>query len=180
MRHRVAHRKLGRTSSHRLALLRNLATSLLDKERIRTTLPKAKELRPFAEKLITLARREENRVHARRLAARHIRDNEVLKKLFDTLGPRFAGRNGGYSRILKLGARQGDGAEMAILELVGSEFKPKAQDDKAKKGGKDAAPEKADKSDKKPAEKKAEKKTAERADKPKRARAVKGKDAAAE
>ncbi len=180
MRHRVAHRKLGRTSSHRLALLRNLATSLLDKERIRTTLPKAKELRPFAEKLITLARREENRVHARRLAARHIRDNEVLKKLFDTLGPRFAGRNGGYSRILKLGARQGDGAEMAILELVGSEFKPKAQDDKAKKGGKDAAPEKADKSEKKPAEKKAEKKTAERADKPKRARAVKGKDAAAE
>ena len=183
MRHRVAHRKLGRTSSHRLALLRNLATSLLDKERIRTTLPKAKELRPFAEKLITLARREENRVHARRLAARHIRDNEVLKKLFDTLGPRFAGRNGGYSRILKLGARQGDGAEMAILELVGSEFKPKAQDDKAKKGGKDAAPEKADKSEKKPAEKKADKKTdkkTEKADKPQRARAAKGKDAAAE
>ena len=184
MRHRVAHRKLGRTSSHRLALLRNLATSLLDKERIRTTLPKAKELRPFAEKLITLARREENRVHARRLAARHIRDNEVLKKLFDTLGPRFAGRNGGYSRILKLGARQGDGAEMAILELVGSEFKPKAQDDKAKKGGKDAAPaEKANKSEKKPAEKKVEKKAdkkTEKADKPKRARAAKGKDAAAE
>lgn len=177
MRHRVAHRKLGRTSSHRMALLRNLATSLLDKERIRTTLVKAKELRPFAEKLITLARRDENRVHARRLAARHIRDNEVLKKLFDTLGPRFAGRHGGYSRILKLGARQGDGAEMAILELVGSEFKPKAQEDKAKKGGKDAAP--AEKAEKK-ADKKADKKPAETPEKPKRSRAGKGKDAAAE
>lgn len=177
MRHRVAHRKLGRTSSHRMALLRNLATSLLDKERIRTTLVKAKELRPFAEKLITLARRDENRVHARRLAARHIRDNEVLKKLFDTLGPRFAGRHGGYSRILKLGARQGDGAEMAILELVGSEFKPKAQEDKAKKGGKDAAP--AEKAEKK-ADKKADKKPAEKPEKPKRSRAGKGKDAAAE
>lgn len=184
MRHRVAHRKLGRTSSHRMALLRNLATSLLDKERIRTTLVKAKELRPFAEKLITLARRDENRVHARRLAARHIRDNEVLKKLFDTLGPRFAGRHGGYSRILKLGARQGDGAEMAILELVGSEFKPKSQEDKAKKGGKDAAPaekpEKAEKKVDKKAEKKAEKKPADKAEKPKRARTAKGKDAAAE
>ncbi len=181
MRHRVAHRKLGRTSSHRMALLRNLATSLLDKERIRTTLVKAKELRPFAEKLITLARRDENRVHARRLAARHIRDNEVLKKLFDTLGPRFAGRHGGYSRILKLGARQGDGAEMAILELVGSEFKPKAQEDKAKKGGKDAAPaEKAEKKTEKKADKKADKKPVEKAEKPKRTRAGKGKDAAAE
>lgn len=180
MRHRVAHRKLGRTSPHRMALLRNLATSLLDKERIRTTLAKAKELRPFAEKLITLARREDNRVHARRLASRHVQSNEVLKKLFDTLGPRFAGRHGGYSRILKLGARQGDGAEMAILELVGSEFKPKAQEDKAKKG-KDAAPaEKAEKKTEKKADKKADKEPVEKAEKPKRTRAGKGKDAAAE
>jgi large subunit ribosomal protein L17 len=171
MRHRVAHRKLGRTSPHRLALLRNLATSLLDKERIRTTLVKAKELRPFAEKLITLARREDNRVHARRLAGRHVQSSEVLKKLFDTLGPRFAGRNGGYSRILRLGPRKGDGAEMAIVELVGSEFKPEKKDEKGKKAG--AAPDEGQKAEKKP-EKKA-------ADKPKRARAPKGaKGAAAE
>jgi large subunit ribosomal protein L17 len=176
MRHRVAHRKLGRTSPHRLALLRNLATSLLDKERIRTTLAKAKELRPFAEKLITLARREDNRVHARRLAGRHVQSNEVLKKLFDTLGPRFAGRNGGYSRILRLGPRKGDGAEMAVVELVGSEFKPEKKDEKGKKAGA-AAPDGGHKAEKKP-EKKPGKKAAE---KPKRARASKGaKEAAAD
>ncbi len=176
MRHRVAHRKLGRTSPHRMALLRNLATSLLDKERIRTTLAKAKELRPFAEKLITLARREDNRVHARRLASRHVQSNEVLKKLFDTLGPRFAGRNGGYSRILRLGPRKGDGAEMALVELVGSEFKPEKKEEKGKKAGA-AAPEGGQK-----AEKKADKKPVKKAaDKPKRARASKGaKEAAAE
>lgn len=176
MRHRVAHRKLGRTSSHRLALLRNLATSLLDKERIRTTLAKAKELRPFAEKLITLARREENRVHARRLAGRHVQSNDVLKKLFDTLGPRFAGRNGGYSRILRLGPRKGDGAEMAIVELVGSEFKLEKKDEKGKKAGA-PAPDGDQKAEKK-ADKKPQKKAAE---KPKRARASKGaQEAAAE
>ncbi len=176
MRHRVAHRKLGRTSSHRLALLRNLATSLLDKERIRTTLAKAKELRPFAEKLITLARREENRVHARRLAGRHVQSNDVLKKLFDTLGPRFAGRNGGYSRILRLGPRKGDGAEMAIVELVGSEFKLEKKDEKGKKAGA-PAPDGDQKAEKK-VDKKPQKKAAE---KPKRARASKGaQEAAAE
>lgn len=175
MRHRVAHRKLGRTSPHRMALLRNLATSLLDKERIRTTLAKAKELRPFAEKLITLARREDNRVHARRLASRHVQSNEVLKKLFDTLGPRFAGRNGGYSRILRLGPRKGDGAEMALVELVGSEFKPEKKEEKGKKAGA-AAPEGGQKAEKK-ADKKPEKKAA---DKPKRAGASKGAKAAAE
>ena len=175
MRHRVAHRKLGRTSPHRMALLRNLATSLLDKERIRTTLAKAKELRPFAEKLITLARREDNRVHARRLASRHVQSNEVLKKLFDTLGPRFAGRNGGYSRILRLGPRKGDGAEMALVELVGSEFKPEKKEEKGKKAG-TAAPEGGQKAEKK-ADKKPEKKAA---DKPQRARASKGAKPAAE
>ena len=86
MRHRVAHRKLGRVTSHRLALLRNLATALFERERIQTTLMKAKELRPFAERLITLARREDNRLHARRLAARHLQDPAVVKKLFDTIG----------------------------------------------------------------------------------------------
>jgi large subunit ribosomal protein L17 len=124
MRHRVAHRKLGRTTPHRIALLRNLATALFEKERIRTTLPKAKEVRSFAEKLITLARREENRLHARRQVARDIQNPVVVKKLFDTLGARFATRPGGYTRILRLGPRHGDGAEMAYLELVGFEYKP--------------------------------------------------------
>ena len=133
MRHRVAHRKLGRTTPHRRALLRNLATALFDKERIRTTLPKAKELRPFAERLITLAKREENRLHARRLAARDLQDPAVVQKLFDTIGARFATRPGGYTRILRLGPRKGDGAEMAYLELVGYEYKPAGKDGKAPK-----------------------------------------------
>jgi len=130
MRHRVAHRKLGRVTPHRKALLRNLATALFEKERIRTTLPKAKELRPYAEKLITLAKREEGRLHARRQAARHIQDPAVVKKLFDTIGARFATRPGGYTRILRLGTRQGDGAEMAYLELVGYEYKPAGKPEK--------------------------------------------------
>jgi large subunit ribosomal protein L17 len=136
MRHRVAHRKLGRTTPHRTALLRNLATALFERERIRTTLPKAKELRPFAEKLITLAKREDGRLHARRQAARQIQDPAVVQKLFDTIGARFATRPGGYTRILRLGPRHGDGAEMAYLELVGYEYKPAG---KAEKGRKDAA-----------------------------------------
>jgi large subunit ribosomal protein L17 len=119
MRHGQALRKLGRTTEHRISLLRNLSTSLFQAERITTTLHKAKELRPFAEKLITLARRDT--LHSRRLAARDIQDRDVLKKLFDTLGPRFSQRPGGYSRILKLGWRQGDGAEVAMVELLGSE-----------------------------------------------------------
>jgi large subunit ribosomal protein L17 len=133
MRHRVAHRKLGRTTPHRRALLRNLATALFDKERIRTTLPKAKELRPFAERLITLARREENRLHARRLAARDLQDPAVVQKLFESIGARFATRPGGYTRILRLGPRKGDGAEMAYLELIGYEYKPAGKDGKAPK-----------------------------------------------
>jgi large subunit ribosomal protein L17 len=119
MRHGKALRKLGRTTEHRIALLRNLSTALFDKERITTTLVKAKELRPFAEKLITLARRDD--LHSRRMAARDIQDRVVLKKLFDTLGPRFSQRPGGYSRILKLGWRHGDGSELALVELLGSE-----------------------------------------------------------
>ena len=119
MRHNAGYRKLGRTSGHRRALLRNLTTSLFLHERIRTTLPKARELRPFAEKLITLARRDS--LHARRLVAAQVADKDVVKKLFSTLGPRFATRPGGYTRTLKLGKRQGDGAEMAIIELIGSE-----------------------------------------------------------
>jgi large subunit ribosomal protein L17 len=136
MRHRVAHRKLGRVTSHRLATLRNLATALFDKERIRTTLMKAKELRPYAEKLITLAKRDEGQLAARRQVARSVRDPKMVQKLFDSLGPRFATRPGGYTRILRLGPRKGDGAEMAIVELLGSEFKPGSKDEKdAKKKG---------------------------------------------
>jgi len=143
MRHRVAHRKLGRTTSHRLALLRNLATALFERERIRTTLIKAKELRPYAEKLITLARREDDRVFARRLVQRDILDKDVVAKLFDSLGARYATRPGGYTRILRLGPRKGDGAEMAIVELLGSEYQPPKKGEKGKKGdaGSKAKPE---------------------------------------
>ena len=116
MRHRKKGRHLGRTASHRRATLRNMATSLFRHERIETTEAKAKELRPFAERLITLARRGD--LHARRLARRSIDDREVLGKLFEDLGPRFAERPGGYTRVLKLGARKGDGADMALIELV--------------------------------------------------------------
>lgn len=133
MRHRIAHRKLGRTTPHRISLLRNLTTALFQRERIRTTLVKAKEVRPFAERLITLARREDDRLHARRLVARDIQDRVIVKKLFDTIGARFAARPGGYTRILRLGPRLGDGAEMAILELVGYEFTPSKDDKGAKK-----------------------------------------------
>jgi large subunit ribosomal protein L17 len=139
MRHRVAHRKLGRTTPHRIALLRNLATALFERERIRTTLTKAKELRPYAEKLITLAKRDEDRLSARRQVAQDIKDPLVLRKLFDKLGSRYSQRPGGYTRILKLGPRKGDGAEMAILELLGSEYKPVSKADKtAKKPAKEA------------------------------------------
>ena len=116
MRHRNKGRKLSRTHTHRKALLRNMATSLFRHERIETTTAKAKELRPVAERLITLARRGD--VHARRLAGRKIQDRDVLGKLFDDIAPRYAERPGGYTRILKLGTRKGDGAEMSLIELV--------------------------------------------------------------
>jgi len=116
MRHRKKGRKLSRTAAHRRATLRNMATSLFRHERIETTTAKAKELRPFAERLITLAKRGD--LHARRLAAQKIPDREVLGKLFGEIGPRFAERPGGYTRIMKLGTRRGDAAEMALIELV--------------------------------------------------------------
>jgi large subunit ribosomal protein L17 len=109
-----------------------MASALFDRERIRTTLMKAKELRPYAERLITLAKREDDRLHARRLVSRDIQDPGVVKKLFDSLGARYATRPGGYTRILRLGPRKGDGAEMAILELLGSEYQPKKKDEKGK------------------------------------------------
>lgn len=134
MRHRVGGKKLGRRTAHRLMMLRNLVTAFLDKERIRTTIPKAKALRPIAERMITLGKRES--LHSRRQALAFIKDPVVVSKLFTTLAPRFAQREGGYTRILRVGFRVGDGAPMAILELIGSEFKP-AKTEEAK-GGKKA------------------------------------------
>jgi large subunit ribosomal protein L17 len=116
MRHRAKGRQLSRTSSHRRALLNNMATSLFEHGRVITTEAKAKELRPFAEKLITLARRGD--LHARRLVERRIKDRETLSRLFSEIGPRFAARPGGYTRILKLGHREGDGADIARIELL--------------------------------------------------------------
>jgi large subunit ribosomal protein L17 len=116
MRHRAKGRQLSRTSTHRRALLNNMAASLFEHGRVVTTEAKAKELRPFAEKLITLARRGD--LHARRLVERRIKDRETLGKLFSEIGPRFAARPGGYTRILKMGHRPGDGADIARIELL--------------------------------------------------------------
>ena len=116
MRHRARNRQLSRTAEHRRALLSNLATSLFKHEGIVTTVAKAKELRPVAEKLITLARRGD--LHARRLVERRIRDKDVSTRLFKEIGPRFAARPGGYTRIVRLGHRVGDGAETARIELL--------------------------------------------------------------
>ncbi len=123
MRHRVRGKKLRRNSSHRRALLRNLVTSLLDKERVKTTLAKAKAVRPLAERMITLAKKDT--LHSRRRALRFVFKKNIVRKLFEELGPRFSERPGGYTRIVKIGPRAGDGAEMAMIELVGSEFKKK-------------------------------------------------------
>lgn len=120
MRHRRKGRRLGRTTSHRLALLRNLATALFVHERIRTTEPRCKELRRYVEKLITKAKRGD--VHARQMVSRDIKDRKVLSKLFDVLAPRYAERPGGYTRIVKLGPRKGDCAAMSIIELVDNEI----------------------------------------------------------
>jgi large subunit ribosomal protein L17 len=135
MRHRVAGKKLGRKTPHRISMFRNMVTSLFDKERVRTTLDRAKAVRPIAERMITLGKRES--LHARRQALAYIKDPAVVAKLFENLAPRFAQRPGGYTRIIRLGFRDGDGAQMAYLELIGSEFKP-AKKDEGKKGKKEA------------------------------------------
>jgi large subunit ribosomal protein L17 len=139
MRHRVAGKKLGRKTAHRIMMFRNMVTSLFDKERVRTTIDRAKAVRPIAEKMITLGKRAD--LHARRQALAYIKDPAVVSKLFDTLAPRFAQRQGGYTRIIRLGFRDGDGAQMAYLELIGSEFKPSKAESgkKGKKESKEAA-----------------------------------------
>jgi len=143
MRHRVAHRKLGRVTAHRIAMLRNQATALLRYEHLTTTVPRAKELRPFVERIITIAKRgiapgdgrsrateADGRVlTARRVVMQDLQDREVVRKLFDTIAPRFAERPGGYTRLLRVGYRKGDSAEVAQVELVGSEFNPRAKAD---------------------------------------------------
>ena len=121
MRHNNSGRKLGRTSSHRDAMFRNMVTSLLEHERIITTKEKAKEIRPITEKLITLAKRGD--LHARRQALGYVRSKSVVDKLFDSIKEKFADRPGGYTRIVLTGIRQGDAAQMAIIELVGYEEK---------------------------------------------------------
>ena len=133
MRHRVGQRKLGRVTEHRIAMLRNQAHALLKHERIETTVPRAKELRPFVERIITIAKRSLNapegsahNVTARRAVARDIADREVVEKLFETIAPRYVERPGGYTRILRLGIRRGDNADVAQIELLGSEYDPNA------------------------------------------------------
>lgn len=134
MRHRVAHRKLGRVTEHRISMLRNQATALIRHEHLVTTVPRAKELRPFVERLITIAKRgvaagdaNQKTLNARRLVMQDLQDRAVVTKLFDTIAPRFEARAGGYTRLLRLGYRKGDSAEVAQVELVGSEFNPRAQ-----------------------------------------------------
>ena len=126
MRHRVAGRKLQRTSSHRAALFRNMAAALVKHEQITTTTAKAKELRPYVEKLITLAKK--GGLSNRRLAHARLLDDTQLVKLFDTLAPRYAERNGGYTRIIKAGIRASDAAPIAIIELVDRDVSAKGQD----------------------------------------------------
>jgi large subunit ribosomal protein L17 len=147
MRHNVGYRKLGRVTEHRIALLRNQAIALLRHEKIETTMPKAKELRPFVERLITIAKRgvaagdaNGKALHARRLVLAELPDKDVVGKLFDTLAPRFAERPGGYTRILRVGFRRGDAAEVAHVELVGSEYNPNeaAEKDESKEAPKKA------------------------------------------
>ena len=128
MRHRNQGRKLGRTSAHRTAMFANMTAALIKHEQIKTTLPKAKELRPVMEKLVTLSRRGSSDLHARRQALAQVRDLVQVRKLFDVLGPRYAKRPGGYIRILKAGFRFGDNAEMAFIEFVDRDVDAKGLD----------------------------------------------------
>ena len=132
MRHLKSGRQLSRNSAHRWALMRNLITALLREEKIRTTDPKAKELRRWVERVITLGK--QGSLHARRQVLAIVHDKAVVRKLFDTIGPRFKDRPGGYTRIIKIGLRRGDAAKMSVIELVGAEGEKEASKDGAKKG----------------------------------------------
>jgi len=126
MRHANAHRKLSRRSDHRRAMFANMAASLIKHEQITTTLPKAKDLRPIVEKLVTLGKRGD--LHARRQAVAQMRDLAMVKKLFDVIGPRYKDRNGGYTRVLKAGYRYGDSAPVAVIEFVERDLEAKGKD----------------------------------------------------
>lgn len=139
MRHGKSGRKLNRTSSHRRAMFANMAAALIQHEQIVTTLPKAKELRPIVEKLVTLAKRGD--LHARRLAVSRIRDEAMVKKLFETLGPRYAERQGGYLRVLKAGFRYGDNAPVAVIEFVDRDESAKGAVDRARRAAEEEASE---------------------------------------
>ncbi|MBV9330664.1 MAG: 50S ribosomal protein L17 [Alphaproteobacteria bacterium] len=128
MRHRNQGRKLGRTSAHRTAMFANMAAALIKHEQIKTPLPKAKELRPVVEKLVTLSRRGATNLQARRLALSQVRDEAQVKKLFEVLGPRYAKRPGGYTRVLKAGFRHGDNAPMAMIEFIERDEDAKGKD----------------------------------------------------
>ena len=141
MRHGKTLRKLNRTASHRTAMFANMAAALIEHEQIVTTLPKAKELRPIVEKLVTLAKRGD--LHARRLAISRIRDEAMVGKLFSTLGPRYAERNGGYTRVLKAGFRYGDNAPLGVIEFVDRDESAKGAVDRARREAEDAAGEEA-------------------------------------
>ena len=132
MRHRIAHRKLNKTASHRKAMFANMSSSLIQHEQIVTTLPKAKELRPFVEKLVTLAKKGD--LNSRRIAIARTRDKEMTKKLFDILGPRYKDRQGGYIRVLKAGYRYGDNAPMAVIEFVDRDVDAKGKVDREREG----------------------------------------------
>ncbi|MBI5071206.1 MAG: 50S ribosomal protein L17 [Deltaproteobacteria bacterium] len=154
MKHRIAGRRLDRTTEHRTAMFKNMVTSLLRHERIQTTTPKAKELKRIADKVITLAKK--GSPHARRQAYRQVRDVEVLNKLFESIGPRFAKRAGGYTRIIKIGRRAGDNAEVAVIELVEkapAEATEGKGEEKSEKKAKPAKAEPAEKAEKKAAKK---------------------------
>jgi len=137
MRHGYGHRKLNRTAEHRKAMFANMACSLIEHEQIKTTLPKAKELKPYIDKLITLAKRGD--LHARRMAASQIQQDAAVKKLFDVLGARYQERQGGYARVLRAGFRYGDMAPMAIIELVDRDTEAKGAGDRARVAAEEAA-----------------------------------------
>ena len=139
MRHSKGYRRLNRTHEHRKALFANMAGSLIEHEQIKTTLPKAKELRPIVEKLITLAKRGD--LHARRLAASQLKEDQYVTKLFDVLGPRYTERAGGYTRVLRAGFRYGDMAPMAIIEFVNRDVAAKGAADKARVAEEESAEE---------------------------------------
>jgi large subunit ribosomal protein L17 len=141
MRHRNQGRKLNRTASHRKAMFVNMAAALIKHEQITTTLPKAKELRPVVEKLVTLSRRGASNLHARRQLIAQVGDEKQVAKLFEVIGPRYAKRPGGYTRVLKAGFRHGDNAEMAVIEFVDRDVDAKGQDSGPVMGGDDEATE---------------------------------------